>query len=98
MLFFEQRKDELENVFCDDPVSCGGGVGVVVLHQAIAAVDALEEEGKHGYLIFFSEQDVGLVELTDVVRSVVGGQGDSCKYDFGSGGLERFDDVVEICT
>jgi len=51
-----------------------------------------------GALYFFCEQDVGVVELLDVVGPVVGGKGDAGEDDSGSAGFEFADDFIEVCA
>jgi len=74
---FEHRGDEVEDVFGDDFVALGGGVGSVLLHHAINAVDAFKEEGEKRDGVLLGEQGVGLLELVDVVRAVVGREADA---------------------
>ena len=95
-LFFEQGKDEGEDVAGDDLVAAGGGVGAIGLHHSGYAIDVLEQEGKHGDAVLASEQGVGPVELLDVVGAVVGREGDAGEGDLYAGVLQRGDDAVEV--
>ena len=97
-LFFQQGEDEGQDVFRHDLVAVGGGVSVVVLHHAVNAVDPFQKEWEQGHLIFFGEQDVGLVELPDVIGPVVGRKGDAGEDDTGTAGFECADDLVEVCA
>ena len=97
-LFFEQGKDEGEDVAGDDLVAPGGGVGAVALHHSGDAVNVFEQEGKHGDAVLLCQQGVGLVELKDVVGAVVGRQRDAGEGYPGAGAPERGDDLVQICA
>ena len=79
--FFKQRQYQRQDIFGNDLVSGGGGVGPVGLHHAGDAVDALEQKGKHGDVVLLGEQRVGCVELLDVVGAVVGREGDAGEHD-----------------
>jgi len=95
-LFFEEGKDEGEDVAGDDLVSLGGGVSAVGLHHAGDAVNILEQEGKHGDAVTAGQQGVGLVELADVVGAVVWREGDAGEGNFGPGTLQGGDDLAEV--
>lgn len=97
-MLFEEWGDEVENVLGDDLVAAGGGVGAVGLHHAIDAEDALEEEGEEGDVVFMGEQGVGGLELLDVVGAVVGWEGNAGEGDFGAGGFEAGEDLVEVAA
>ena len=90
------RRYQTEDISGYDLVSACGGVGSVLLHHAIDAVDALEEEGKKGDGVLFREQGVGLLELVDVVGAVVGREGDSGESDLCAAGLEAREEGIEI--
>ena len=79
-----------------DLVSGCGGVSLVGLHHAGYAVDAFEQEGKHGDVVLLCQQRIGVVELLDVVGAVVGWKGDSGENDLCAAGLERGYDLVEV--
>lgn len=96
MGFLQERLNEVEDVFGDDLVAASGGVGAVVLHHAVDAVDALEEEGEEGDRVFFGEQGVGLLELLDVVGAVVGREADAGEGEAGVAGAESGEDGVEV--
>lgn len=72
------------------------GMGVVRLHGAGDAVDALKDEGQKGDAELFGERGVHGVEAGDVVFSVVGRKGDAGEGDVGAGGLELADDAGEV--
>jgi len=72
-LVLEEGGDEGEDVPGDDLVAGVGGVGLVGLHHAGDAEDALQQEGQHGDIILLGQQGVGGVELVDVVGAVVRG-------------------------
>jgi len=94
--FLQERLNEVEDVFGDDLVAAGGGVGAVVLHHAVDAVDALEEEGEEGGGVFFGEDGVGGLELLDVVGAVVGREADAGEGEAGVAGAESGEDGVEV--
>lgn len=96
MLFPEQREDQGEDIVGYDLVAFGGGVGVVALHHAVYAEDSFEKEGQKGDVVFLGDEGVGLIELLDVVGTVVGWKGDARQSDLGAAGLEGGDDLVEI--
>lgn len=92
----QQRRHQGQDVSRDDLVSGPGCVGLVGLHHARHSEDALQEEREHRYVVFAGEQGVGLVELLDVVGTVVRRQGDAGQDYFGAVGFESADDLVEI--
>ena len=47
-------------------------------------------------MVFGRDEGVGGVELVDVVRAVVGREGDAGEGDFGAAGFEGADDLVEV--
>ena len=71
-------------------------MGVVALHHAVYAENSFEEEGQEWDVVFFGDEGVGLVELLDVVRAVVGWESDAGEGYFGAAGFEGGDDLVEI--
>ena len=86
----------MEDVFGDDLVAFGGGVGAVGLHHSIYAVDVLEEEGQERDVVLPGEQGVGLLELLDVVGTVVGGEADAGEGEPDAAGFEAGEDGVEV--
>ena len=88
----------MEDVGGDDLVAAGGGVDVVWLHEAGDTVDLVEDEGEHGDFVLVGEQDVGLVELADVVAAVAGRDGDAGEGEGETGGFELADDAVEVAA
>ena len=86
----------MENILCNDLVACGGGVSFIALHHAGHAVDVLQQEGKHGDVVFVRDLRVIVVELLDIIRTVVGGQGDAGESDLGARLLQGGDDLVEV--
>ena len=68
----------------------------VGLHHAGDTVHVLEDEGQERDVVFGGEDGVGAVELVDVVGAVVGRESDAGEDEFGSGGFEGGEDVVQV--
>ncbi len=68
----------------------------VGLHHAVDAEDSFEKKGQQRNIVFFGEQGVGLIELSDVVGAIVGRQSNAGENDSGAAGFEGGEDLVEV--
>jgi hypothetical protein len=72
------------------------GVDSVLLNGAGNFDEVLVDHGNEGYAVFGSEVAEDLVEGVDVVRTIIGGQGDAREKNLDVSGFESGDNGVEI--
>lgn len=92
----QQRRDQRQQIAGYLLIATRGGVDSVRLHAARRAINVLKQKGKQGHMIFPGQQRVGLVELVDVIRTVIRRQRDAAEHDLGSCALKRRDDLIEV--
>jgi hypothetical protein len=92
----QQGNDQRQQVARYLLIALWGGVNTVGLHAACGAVDVLKQKREQGHVILLSQERVDPVELADVIRSVVRGQGDAAEYDLCSRMLQGGNDLVEV--
>src|SRR5690606_3500016 len=82
----------------DNLIAGRAGVDAVGLHQVFGAISChiFEQEGQEGQLVLRGKIFVDLFKIVDVIRTVVAGQRDSSKDDFGFGGLECLNRLFEV--
>ena len=85
-----------KEVLRDDGVALRCGVDPIALNHTGQSVDVLEQEREERNVVLPREESVGLVELLDVVGTVIRRQGDAGQEKFGPGWLERGKDLVEV--
>ncbi len=73
-------------------------MNAVGLHAAGHSLDVLQQERQQRHVVLGRQQRVGLVELPDVVRPVVGRQGDATQHNLGAGIEQRGYDLIEVLT
>jgi hypothetical protein len=92
----QQRCDQRQQVPRHLLVALRGRMNSISLHAAFRPVSTLEQEGKQGHVIFPGQQSVRLVELMDVIRTVVRRQGDAPEHHLGPRAFECRDDLIEV--
>jgi hypothetical protein len=94
----QKGRDERQQISGHLLISLRCRVDSVVLHAAGNAVNVLEQEGKQWQMVLLGERRIGLVELPDIVRSVVGRQRDAAEHNLDARLLQRRDDLVKVAT
>lgn len=92
----KQGQQQRQKIAGDLLVALSRCVHSVSLHRARHAVDALQQKWKQRHMRGAGERGVGLVELSDVIRAVVGRQSDAAQNDFGVGLLQRLNHGRQI--
>jgi hypothetical protein len=94
----QQPRDKRQEVSRHLLIALGCGVQSIGLHTACRAVDALEQKGKQGHVILPGQQRIGLIELADVICTVIRREGDAGEHHLDACAFERRDDVIEVLT
>ncbi len=84
----EQGHDQREKIFCYLGVALVRRMNAVGLHAAGDSVHPLQQEGQQRHVILGGQQSVGLVELLDVVGTVVRRQRDAAQHHLDPGILQ----------
>lgn len=69
---------------------------IVALHHAVDAEDSSEKKGQQRDVVFSCQEDVGLIELLDVIGTVVRRKSDTREDDLCSTGFEGGKYLVEV--
>ena len=92
----QQGHDQGEKISCHLGIPLIGRMDAVGLHAAGDSVDVLQQERQQGHVVLGRQQRVGLVELPDVVGTIIRRQGDATQHHLGSGMQQRGHDLIEI--
>lgn len=92
----QQRSEQRHQVARDLLVALCGGVDSIALHTAWHTIDVLKQKREKRHMILTAQHRVDIVELADVVRSIVGRQRDAAEHNLNSSMLQRRDDLIEI--
>ena len=96
--FLQQGHDQRQKVSCHLGITLIGRMNAVGLHAAGNSIYVLEQKRQQRHVVLSRQQHVGLVELPDVVGSIVSRQRDTAQLHFGSGLQQRAYDLIEIRT
>ena len=96
--FSEQGNDQRQQISRHLRVALVSRMDAVGLHSAGNAINAFKEKRQQRQVIFCRQQGIGLIELPDVVGTIVWWQGDAAQHYLSSGIEQRAHDTIEIVT
>ena len=94
--FLQQGNDQGKKIPCHLGVALIGRMDAVGLHAAGDSIYILQQERQQRHVILSRQQRVGLVELPDVVGTVVRRHGDATQHHLGARMHQSCNDLIEI--
>src|ERR1035437_8577262 len=95
-LLSQKWQDQWDHIARYNLVALRRRMNVVPLHHSSNAINVLQQEGQHGHMVLLCKQRVRVVELANIVGTIIRRQRDTGARNFNARLLKRPEDLVEI--